>query len=167
MAEGAVESAEVSTAAGAAGKGAEVQKARTAADADQRPNPAGAASLIGSLAFACLLVFLSYIAWQGHKLTLNAAAPSIVTALLGAVLNPPKGEQKVNPLPPLGTTLWFVLVALAFAAGIFTGVMTLKTGHPNATEAFAACVAGLAGLFYDTSNYSVVEKALAGKSKAA
>jgi hypothetical protein len=167
MAEGAVESADVSTATGSAGKGAELQKSQTAADADQRPNPASAASLLGSVAFLCLLVFLSYIAWQSHKLTLNAAAPSIVTALLGAVLNPPKGEQKISAMPPLGTALWFVLVAVALAAGIFTGVMTLKTGHPNATEAFAACVAGLAGLFYDTSNYSVVEKALAGKSKAA
>jgi len=154
---------------GANGNGSQPPPAKPAPSAEksQRSAPSKMASFIASAAFLLLLAFLSAIAWQSQKLNLNAAAPAVVTALLGAVLNPPKSAPKNSGVLPLqGTTLWFVLVIVAVAAGVFTGIMSLTGGtHPNASEAFAACVAGLAGLFYDTSSFTVVEQALGIKSK--
>jgi hypothetical protein len=101
------------------------------------------------------LVFFGVAAFQKGAADLSGIAPTLVTALLGAVNNPPKNGKT----PPIG--VWIALVVVAGVVSVLSGVLTLfSSSHPGAVGAFAASVGGLAGLLIDTSDFSVVKRLL-------
>lgn len=99
------------------------------------------------------LVFFGVVAFQKGAADLSGIAPTLVTALLGALNNPPKNGKT----PPI--EVWIALVVVAGVVSVLSGVLTLfSSSHPGAVGAFAASVGGLAGLLIDTSDFSVVKK---------
>jgi len=118
------------------------------------------ATWIAAVSLFALLVFLGVVAIQKGGVDLSGIAPALVTALLGAVLNPP--ADKSSPvLSGHGQGAWIALVVVAGAVSVLSGVMTLfSSSHPGAAGAFAASIGGLAGLLVNTSGFTVVEKLL-------
>jgi hypothetical protein len=114
------------------------------------------ANWIAAGSLLALLVFLSIVACQSGGVDLSGIAPTLVAALLGAVVNPPsKGKR-----PPI--EVWMGLVGVAGLVSVLSGILTLfSSSHPGAAGAFAASVGGLAGLLVDTSDFSVL-KSLSG-----
>ena len=99
------------------------------------------------LAFTAALAFLWGEAAKTSAPDLSTVAPAVVTALLGAVVNPGKS---------IGRWLWGGVAVFALAAVGYTGWVAFwhADKHPAAVSALSACVAAFAGLIVNTDKWT-------------
>ncbi|MEZ0092589.1 hypothetical protein [Streptacidiphilus sp. EB129] len=104
--------------------------------------PVNVSLWLGAGGLAILLVFLTAVPWVSGVPSLGAVVTPLVTALLGAVVNPSVGfPQKV--WTGVGVVALFAMASSALALLVFPG-------HAAAVPALSASVAALAGLMVDT-----------------
>ncbi|MCX4746140.1 hypothetical protein OG455_11505 [Kitasatospora sp. NBC_01287] len=120
------------------------------ASASASPSAAGPAAGLVAVGFGLLMVFLAVIAWDGDAAlpNLTQTIAGLVTALLGAVINP--GHTVTRGA-------WNLLALCALLAAVSAGVAVLVfPRHVDAVPALTSAVAAFAGLYLNTSKITHV-----------
>ncbi|MGF1428922.1 hypothetical protein [Kitasatospora sp. LaBMicrA B282] len=105
----------------------------------------GPAAGLAVVAFGLLMLLLAAIGWDGTSglPNLTQTAPALVTALLGAVINPDHTVSRRT---------WNGLAAAALVAACSAGLaVVVFPRHVDALPALTASVAAFAGLYVNTS----------------
>jgi hypothetical protein len=115
------------------------------------------------VAYIGLLVVFVFVAKRSLAPDFSTTGPVMVTAVLGAILNPPSDNAITNTLRVWWGLAWYVLVILTLAASVWAALFSIvdvvnassqtapPATHQGAPGAFVGCMTGLTALLVNTT----------------